>query len=58
MSISNRKLTEGTMPVIYESKFQTKLGRLYCFFAGHKKVKIETDKVNKDYCICCWKEID
>lgn len=58
MSISNRKLKEGTLPIIYENKLQTTLGKVYCLIVGHKKVVIETNKANKSYCICCWKEID
>lgn len=57
MSINNRKLIEGTQPVVYESKFQTLLGKAYCLFKGHKKVNIKTEKVDLNYCICCWKEI-
>jgi hypothetical protein len=58
MSINNRKLKQGTLPVIYESKFQTALGKLYCLFKGHKKVIIKTDTVDRNFCICCWKEIE
>lgn len=53
MSIPNRKVAKGTYTVKYESKFQTKLGKLYCLFRGHKEVKIMDHK----YCLCCWKEL-
>lgn len=54
MSIQNRKLTEGTAIAIYESKYQTLLGKTYCLFKGHKKIKL----IDKNYCICCWRELD
>ena len=58
MSINNRNLKEGTLPVLYESKFQTFLGKAYCLLAGHRKVNIVTETVNKNFCICCWKELN
>jgi len=58
MSISNRKIKQGTLPVTYESKLQRLIAKLYCLVVGHKKVNVITDKVNKTYCVCCWKEID
>jgi hypothetical protein len=57
MSIRNRKLKEGNTTVIYESKIQTLFGKVYCTFAGHKKVHIKTDTIDEYYCICCWKEM-
>lgn len=53
MSISNRNLKQGSYTVKNESKIQTKLGRIYCLFKGHKEVYIK----DKKYCICCWKEL-
>jgi hypothetical protein len=57
MSIDNRKLKEGKLSVNFESKFQTMLGKAYCLLTGHKEVKIKTDTFDKNYCICCWKEL-
>lgn len=54
MSISNRKLKEGDYTVKYESKFQTFLGKVYCFLKGHQEVILKDRK----YCICCWKEME
>lgn len=54
MSISNRKIQEGTHTVKHESKFQTFLGKVYCLFKGHKEVTL----VDKKYCICCWKKME
>jgi hypothetical protein len=60
MSIRNRYLTEKgpfNLTVLYESKFQTRIGKVYCAFAGHKPIRLITDTVNSDYCICCWKKL-
>jgi hypothetical protein len=57
MSIDNRSLKEGTLSAIYESKLHTMLGKAYCLLKGHKKVNIKTESVDKNYCICCWKEL-
>lgn len=54
MSISNRKLKEGTYTVKYEPKIMTKLGKIYCLFRGHKEAIIKENK----YCICCWEELN
>lgn len=54
MSVGNRKITQGTTEVKYESKWQTLVGRIYCMFRGHKPVYIGHDR----YCICCWKKLD
>jgi hypothetical protein len=60
MSIRNRFLNVGNYTIIKENRFQNFLAKLHCLIFGHLACRFDVDDTeikNKQYCLCCWKEL-